>query len=138
MSEYHQQRAQEIVRSLLYVTVATASSGGEPWNSPVYSAYDDHANFYWTSSPLAQHSRNIDQNGRAFLAIYDSMVPAGKGEGVYIEATAAALIVPEEINEAKGASRGQGGRLRDGATRRGRAAHLSRDAQASLDEWLRE
>ena len=101
MSEYHQQRAQEIVRSLLYVTVATTSSVGEPWNSPVYSAYDDHANFYWTSSPLAQHSRNIDQNGRAFLAIYDSMVPAGKGEGVYIEATAAALVVPEEINEAK-------------------------------------
>jgi hypothetical protein len=101
MSEYHQQRAQEIVRRLLYVTVATASSGGQPWNSPVYSAYDDHANFYWTSSPLAQHSRNIDQNGKAFLAIYDSTVPAGKGEGVYVEATAAALLAPEEINEAK-------------------------------------
>src|SRR6187551_3580918 len=82
-----QQIAQVIVRSLLYVTVATTSSVGEPWNSPVYSAYDDRGNFYWTSSPLAQHSRNIDQNGRAFLAIYDSMVPAGKGEGVYIEAT---------------------------------------------------
>jgi hypothetical protein len=53
MSEYHQQRAQEIVRSLLYVTVATTSSVGEPWNSPVYSAYDDRGNFYWTSSPLA-------------------------------------------------------------------------------------
>jgi len=101
MSEHHQQRAQEIVRRLLYVTVATASSGGEPWNSPVYSAYDDHANFYWTSSPLAQHSRNIDQNGKAFLAIYDSTVPVGKGEGVYVEATAAALVAPEEINEAK-------------------------------------
>src|SRR3954468_5921906 len=79
MSDYHQQRAQEIVRRLLYVTVATASSVGEPWNSPVYSAYDRRANFYWTSSPLAQHSRNIDQNGKAFLAIYDSTVPAGKG-----------------------------------------------------------
>jgi len=101
MSEHHQQRAQEIVRRLLYVTVATASSGGEPWNSPVYSAYDDHANFYWTSSPRAQHSRNIDQNGKAFLAIYDSTVPVGKGEGVYVEATAAALVAPEEINEAK-------------------------------------
>jgi len=101
MSEHHQQRAQEIVRRLLYVTVATASSGGEPWNSPVYSAYDDHANFYWTSSPLAKHSRNIVQNGKAFLAIYDSTVPVGKGEGVYVEATAAALVAPEEINEAK-------------------------------------
>ena len=30
--------------------------------------YDERGNFYWTSSPLAQHSRNIDQNGKAFLA----------------------------------------------------------------------
>ena len=101
MSEHHQRRAQEIVRRLIYVTVATASSEGQPWNSPVYSAYDNRANFYWTSSPLAQHSRNIDQNGKAFLAIYDSTVPAGGGEGVYVEAAAMGLIVPEEINEAK-------------------------------------
>jgi len=67
----------------------------------VYSAYDDRANFYWTSSPLAQHSRNIDQNGKAFLAIYDSTVPEGKGEGVYVEAAAAGLVIPEEINKAK-------------------------------------
>src|SRR3954468_23904216 len=101
MSDYHQQRAQEIVRRLLYVTVATASSVGEPWNSPVYSAYDRRANFYWTSSPLAQHSRNIDQNGKAFLAIYDSTAPVGMGAGVYVEATAAALVASDEINEAK-------------------------------------
>lgn len=100
MTEYHQQRSQEIVQKLIYVTVATASSAGQPWNSPVYSAYDDRANFYWTSSPLAQHSRNIDQNGKAYLAIYDSTVPAGKGEGVYVEAAASGLVVPEEINEA--------------------------------------
>lgn len=101
MSEHHQRRAQEIVRRLIYVTVATASSDGEPWNSPVYCAYDDRANFYWTSSPLAQHSRNIDQNGKAFLAIYDSTVPAGQGEGVYVEAAAVGLVVPEEIDRAK-------------------------------------
>lgn len=101
MSEHHQRRAREIVRRLIYVTVATASSEGQPWNSPVYSAYDDRANFYWTSSPLAQHSRNIDQNGRAFLVIYDSTAPTGKGEGVYVEAFAAGLVVPAEINEAK-------------------------------------
>jgi len=101
MSEHHQRRAQEIVRKLIYVTVATASSDGQPWNSPVYSAYDDRGNFYWTSSPLAQHSRNIDQNGKAFLVIYDSMAPPGTGEGVYVEAAAAGLVIAEEIEEAK-------------------------------------
>ena len=100
MSEQHQRRGQEIVRKLIYITVSTATSEGEPWNSPVYFAYDEGGNFYWTSSPLAQHSRNIDQNGKAFLAIYDSTAPAGSGEGVYVEATAAALVIPEEIHEA--------------------------------------
>ncbi len=101
MSEHHQNRARKIVQRILYVTIATASSEGEPWNSPVYSVYDDHANFYWTSSPQAQHSRNIDDNGKVFLVIYDSTVPEGTGEGVYVEATAAALEAPAEIAEAK-------------------------------------
>ena len=100
MTEEHQRRAQEIVRKLIYITVSTATSAGEPWNSPVYFAYDERGNFYWTSSPLAQHSRNIDQNGKAFLAIYDSTAAAGSGEGVYVAATAAALVIPDEIREA--------------------------------------
>jgi nitroimidazol reductase NimA-like FMN-containing flavoprotein (pyridoxamine 5'-phosphate oxidase superfamily) len=101
MSERHRNRAREIVQRILYVTIATASSKVEPWNSPVYSAYDDDANFYWTSSPHAQHSRNIDDNGKAFLVIYDSTAPEGTGEGVYVEATAAALEDPAEIAEAR-------------------------------------
>ena len=100
MSEQHQNRAREIVQRILYVTIATASAEGQPSNSPVYSAYDNHANFYWASSPKAQHSRNIDDNGKAFLVIYDSTVPEGRGEGVYVEATAAALSDPAEIAEA--------------------------------------
>ena len=101
MSEHYENRAKEIVREIIYVTIASVSSKGDPWNTPVYSAYDNDANFYWGSSPLAQHSRNIDHNGKVFLAIYDSTVPEGCGEGVYIEATAAALDNPVEIARAK-------------------------------------
>ena len=101
MSEHYRNRAREIIQRILYVTIATVSSEGRPWNSPVYSAYDNHANFYWTSSPEAQHSRNIDYNGKVFLVIYDSTVPEGKGEAVYVEGTAAALEAPAEIAEAK-------------------------------------
>jgi general stress protein 26 len=100
MSEQQQNRARAIVQRILYVTIATASAEGQPSNSPVYSSYDNHANFYWASSPKAQHSRNIDNNGKAFLVIYDSTVPEGTGEGVYVEATAAALSDPAEIDEA--------------------------------------
>jgi hypothetical protein len=101
MSEDYQNRAREIVQKILYVTIATTSSAGEPWNTPVYSAYDKHANFYWTSSPQAYHSRNINDNGKVFLVIYDSTVPEGKGEGVYIEATAVPLQDSAEIAAAK-------------------------------------
>ena len=97
----HESRAREIVQRLLYLTVATASGQGQPWNSPVYAAYDEHSNFYWSSSPEAQHSRNIRENDKVFLVIYDSTVPEGKGEAVYVEATAAALEDPAEIGQAK-------------------------------------
>src|SRR5262249_29696618 len=101
MSERDENRARAIVQKLLYVTIATVSAEGEPCNSPVYSAYDNDANFYWTSSPQAEHSRNIEENGKVFLAIYDSSVPEGTGEGVYIQAIAAPLKAPAEIEEAK-------------------------------------
>ena len=101
MSERDENRARAIVQKLLYVTIATVSPEGEPGNSPVYSNYDNDANFYWSSSPLSQHSRNIESNGRVFLAIYDSSVPEGAGEGVYVEATATALVDSAEIDEAK-------------------------------------
>ena len=101
MSEHLQNRAREIVHKIIYITVATASSDHEPWNSPVYSAYDNDGNFYWCSSPKAQHSRNIAETGKAFLVIYDSTVPEGTGEGVYVQAEVAALDDPAEIAKAK-------------------------------------
>jgi hypothetical protein len=101
LDEHYRNRAREIVKKIVYITIATASSANEPWNSPVYSAYDDDGKFYWCSSPRAQHSRNIADNGRVFLVIYDSTVPEGTGEGVYIQAQAAALDDPTEMAKAK-------------------------------------
>ena len=101
MSDSDEARARAIVQRIVYVTVATASADGAPWNSPVYCAYDERGTFYWCSSPEAQHSRNIESNGRAFLVIYDSTAPEGGGEGVYVEARAAAVEDPAEMAQAK-------------------------------------
>jgi len=101
MDKHYENRARDIVQRFIYVTIASVSAEGDPWNSPVYSAYDDQANFYWSSSPLAQHSRNIEKNGKAFFVIYDSTAPEGTGEGVYIHTIAAALADPAEIKKAK-------------------------------------
>ena len=60
------ERAKEIISKIQYITVATYSKDGEPWNSPVYSAFDEQYNFYWASWVENQHSKNIAENGKAF------------------------------------------------------------------------
>jgi hypothetical protein len=92
-------RAQEIIDRILYVTIASTSKDGQPWNSPVFSAHDEHYNFYWGSHLGSLHSQNIKATGRVFLVIYDSTVEAGQGEGVYVQARCSEIIkaTPERI-----------------------------------------
>ena len=85
-------RAKEIISKIIYITIATVSKDGDPWNSPVYSAYDEQYNFYWASWKDNVHSKNIHATGKAFLVIYDSTVPEGTGEGVYVQAKALKLL----------------------------------------------
>lgn len=93
-------KAKETIEKILYITIATVDENGQPWNTPVYSAYDTHYNFYWASWEGAQHSKNIERNPKAFLVIYDSTVPEGTGFGVYIQAKAKKLVDKTEIKEA--------------------------------------
>jgi hypothetical protein len=90
-------RAQEIVDRILYVTIASTSRDGKPWNSPVFSAHDEYHNFYWGSRIGSQHSQNIKATGKVFLVIYDSTVEAGQGEGVYVQASCKEITDPDEI-----------------------------------------
>ncbi len=93
-------RAKSIIEKILYITIATASKDGQPWNSPVYSAYDKDYNFFWVSNQNGQHSKNIKENNSAFLVIYDSTVSEGTGKGVYIKARAYELHDEKEIDHA--------------------------------------
>lgn len=93
-------RAKEIINKILYITIATVSKEGLPWNSPVYSAFDENFNFYWNSWTENQHSQNISNNNDIFLVIYDSTVAEGTGEGVYIKAKAYILTEGQEIERA--------------------------------------
>lgn len=43
------QRAKDIVESNEYITIATASRDGQPWNTPVYAVHDEQYNFFWSS-----------------------------------------------------------------------------------------
>jgi nitroimidazol reductase NimA-like FMN-containing flavoprotein (pyridoxamine 5'-phosphate oxidase superfamily) len=101
MSEHHNKRAAEIVKEIKYITIASVSADGQPWNTPVYSAFDKDLNFYWFSDKNSQHSQNVRGNNKVLLVIYDSTVPEGTGEGVYVKATVSELNEPEAILAAK-------------------------------------
>lgn len=107
MSEHHNQKAKEILAKIQYATVATVTPDGKPWNSPVAHEIDEQYNIYWFSDKENQHSKNVRENPYAFIVIYDSTVPEGEGEGVYIEADVQELNDADDINQIRNAKKGK-------------------------------
>lgn len=89
--------AAKVIKKILYINIASITPSGKPWNSPVYSAYDNKLNFFWLSWKLNQHSKNVRNNPAVFITIYDSTTPAGTGFGVYLEGKAYELNNPKDI-----------------------------------------
>jgi nitroimidazol reductase NimA-like FMN-containing flavoprotein (pyridoxamine 5'-phosphate oxidase superfamily) len=90
----------EILVSNLYCNLATVCEDNSPWNSPVFFGYDDDMNLYWRSSTESVHSRNIDRTYKVFITVYDGQVAWGKGNGVYLQGTAARLENQAEVKTA--------------------------------------
>jgi nitroimidazol reductase NimA-like FMN-containing flavoprotein (pyridoxamine 5'-phosphate oxidase superfamily) len=80
--------ARGIINASLYMVLATADETGRPWASPVYFANSGYAEFFWVSSPEAAHSRNIAVRPQVSIVIFNSQVPIGTGQGVYMPAVA--------------------------------------------------
>jgi uncharacterized protein YhbP (UPF0306 family) len=80
--------AREIIDSNLYMVLGTADETGRPWATPVYYAVADYRQFYWVSSPDATHSRNIATRPQVSIVVFNSQVPIGAGQGVYMSALA--------------------------------------------------
>lgn len=68
--------------------------------------HDSDLNIYWFSDKQSQHSRNIREHKNVFIVIYDSTVPEGKGNGLYIEAQAFEIADPQEIMHARRLKKG--------------------------------
>jgi general stress protein 26 len=92
-------KVKEITDKIVYATIATVDKNGQPWNSPVWSFHDDGYTYYWCSWKENQHSKNVRDNGKVFIVVYDSTVPEGTGEGVYFQANALEVNEPREIEE---------------------------------------
>jgi Pyridoxamine 5'-phosphate oxidase len=75
----------------MYMTLATADTTGRPWVSPVWFATDSDETFLWVSAPETRHSRNIAARPEVAIVIFDSTVPVGRAEALYVEAVAEEL-----------------------------------------------
>ena len=76
--------ARTIIDSNRYMALGTADANGHPWVSPVWFASEDYKHFHWVSSPEARHSRNVAGRPEVAIAIFDSTVPVGGAQAVYM------------------------------------------------------
>ena len=94
--------AQRIVETNMYMTIATADADGRPWVSPVWFATGSDTEFLWVSRPAARHSQNIAVRQEIAVVIFDSTVPIGGAEALYLEALAEE-VPADAVDEAIGA-----------------------------------
>jgi general stress protein 26 len=92
--------AKRVIDSIEYIDLATVTSGGKPWSSPLWFVRDNNYNFYFYSPNYTQHTKNIRENGKGFVVIYDSRAPEGTGFGVYMTAKVKELSKVAEVEEA--------------------------------------
>lgn len=60
-----------ILENSLYMTLATISEDGAPWNVPLHFAYDE-SYIYFKSPQGTQHGSNIQRDGRVSAVILDT------------------------------------------------------------------
>ena len=89
------QAGRGIVDAALYMVLATSDRSGRPWPAPVYFAHRDYRELIWVSKPEAAHSLNIEARPEVGIVIFDSSVPIGTGQGVYMSASAGELVSDE-------------------------------------------
>ena len=95
-------KAREVLDAINYITIATVSKDGQPWNTPVAGFhFDNDYTLYWASWQDNQHSKNVRANGKAFVVVYDSTPASGQpSAGVYMKGQASELTEEQEVTQA--------------------------------------
>jgi hypothetical protein len=100
--------ARRVIDGNQFRTLGTLDADGRPRLSPVNYTAARYSDFYWVSSPLAHHSRNLGERADVQIVIFD---PVAGGDAVYFAATAReigedelAAVCPEAFR-ATGATR---------------------------------
>jgi Pyridoxamine 5'-phosphate oxidase len=77
--------ARRVIDANRYMTLGTVDETGHPWVTPVWFASEDYRIFHWVSSPDAKHSLNLIAHPEVAIAIFDSSVPVGGAQAVYMK-----------------------------------------------------
>jgi Pyridoxamine 5'-phosphate oxidase len=107
-----QAMARAVMDGNRYMVLGTSEPDGRARVSPVYYTHDRHLDFYWVSSPAAQHSRNVADRPSVAIVIFDSSVPPGDTQAVYLQAVAAEVIEADLVEQCAIAFREIGGGAR--------------------------
>lgn len=80
------------------MTLATIGLAGDPRATPVYFAFDDQLNLIFLSDRHSLHSRNLDRDVRAAVAIYPQIDDWRALRGVQMQGSAHKLGPKERRN----------------------------------------
>jgi uncharacterized protein YhbP (UPF0306 family) len=89
------EHAKSVIAANRYMVLGTVDAAGHPWVTPVWFASEDHRRFHWVSSPDAKHSRNLAEHPHVAISIFDSSVPVGGAQAVYMTGVAEELAGDE-------------------------------------------
>jgi nitroimidazol reductase NimA-like FMN-containing flavoprotein (pyridoxamine 5'-phosphate oxidase superfamily) len=92
------EEAARIIREQWFCVLATASSDGVPWASPLFFNVDERYRFVWESSRDAHHSQLIAENPNVALVIAN-FGSKNADEAVYLACTARE-VPPEGLDDA--------------------------------------
>lgn len=84
MNTERRAKANGIIQSNTYCTIATSTIDGKPWISPMYFQVDINNNIYWLSAKNCKHSKLIESNPHVAITVFDSHAKEGTASAVYI------------------------------------------------------
>jgi nitroimidazol reductase NimA-like FMN-containing flavoprotein (pyridoxamine 5'-phosphate oxidase superfamily) len=80
--------AREVLDGIRYIVLGTIDEDGTPRTSPVFFTPHGYEYLYWVSHPDTHHGRNLARDDRVGGVVFDSSLPPGQSDAVYVTGTA--------------------------------------------------
>src|SRR3954470_19214690 len=82
------QTAGEGLDGIRYIVLGTVDEDGTPRTSPVFFTPHGYELLYWVSHPDTHHGHNLERDPRLSGVVFDSSLPPGQSDAVYVTGTA--------------------------------------------------